>query len=51
MAKVICAICNKETESGYLGVKYCSKCKLWFCNKHGGSGKTQCPKCGAYSLK
>gem|GEM_PF-1027972 len=51
MAKVKCAICDKETDSGNLGVKYCPKCGLWFWYDHAGPGRTQCPKCKSYSLK
>ena len=51
MAKVKCAMCNKETDSGYNGVKNCSKCGLWFCYKHAGPGNTQCPKCKKNSLR
>jgi Zn finger protein HypA/HybF involved in hydrogenase expression len=51
MAKVTCAICNKETDSGNNGVKHCPKCGLWFCYNHAGPGRTQCPKCMSYSLK
>ena len=51
MAKVICAICDKETDASYNGVKYCPKCRLWFCYNHAGPGRTQCPKCKSYSLR
>jgi len=51
MAKVTCAICNQKTDSSYNGVKYCLKCNLWFCKKHAGVSKKQCPKCNSYTLK
>lgn len=49
--KVKCAICGKETDSSHVGVKYCPHCGLWYCYNCAGSGRTQCPKCGKYSLK
>jgi len=51
MAKVTCAICQKKTDPSYTGVKYCTKCGLWFCSNHAGAGKKQCPKCKSYTLK
>ena len=50
MAKVRCAICNKETQSQYLGTKHCSNCGRWFCHQHVGPGKKQCPMCKTNTL-
>ena len=51
MAKIKCAICNKDTDTSNPGTKHCPKCGLWFCGTHAGAGRTQCPKCKSYSLK
>ena len=51
MAEVKCAICGEKTQAHYNGVKYCPKCGLWFCYKHAGPGKKQCPKCKFHVLK
>ena len=51
MAKAKCAICDKETDTSYNGVKYCPKCGLWFCYICAGPGSKQCKKCKSNSLK
>ncbi len=45
MIRVRCQACGKESPATGRGVKYCTRCRAWFCSLHAGPGARTCPAC------